>query len=374
MNKKKVLVIYQDWNDWFLKDYGKFEHWFKEKDKAYDENNEYYIISLGNFNRVIHPENNVTVELFKSSPINQIFDIMRFKKRLNIVINNFKPNYIYSPFIYLLSIVPKSQNYGIIGFLRDITAEMVKSKGGIKKFAGNLFYMLDYLAFKKIDILLYNSPYLEKYALKLGYKGEMIFSPRDIVDKEFFETVNSKEILEKYDLFDKKIILTVARYTKEKNIEMGIKAFKYLPDEYKYLIIGEGPEKRNLEKLAKKLEVENKVIFVGFVEHKNLWKYYKAADVFWLLSKSNFEGIPNVIMEAWHSKLPVIVSKINALSSIVENGKTGVVLKSWNERELAEETLKLLNDKKLYKKLQIEGWKKVNEITKQHVDVKKLFD
>ncbi|CAB3289269.1 Glycosyl transferase group 1 [Methanocaldococcus lauensis] len=369
---KKILVLYQDFNDWFLNDYDKFEHWFKEKDGAYDKDNEYYILSLGNHNEIIHPEDNIAVELFKSSTIRQIFDLVKFRRRLKEIISEFEPDYIYSPFIYLLSTVPKG-DYKVVGFLRDITSEMVKAKGGIRKVAGNIFYILDYLAFKKIDILLYNSPYLKNYALKLGFKGELVFSPRDVVDKEFFDDADPQEILEKYRLANKKVILTVARLTKEKNIEMGIKAMRYLPNDYVYLIVGEGPEKKDLEILAEEFRVDDRVIFVGFVKHKELWKFYKVADVLWLLSKSNFEGIPNVIMEAWYAKLPIIVSKIGALSSIVKDGKTGIVLKSWSEKELAKKTLELINNKNLYNILQTEGYNTVNKLIKKHIPVKNIF-
>ncbi len=369
---KKILVLYQDWNDWFIKDYAKFKHWFNDKDGAYDKNNKYYILSLGNYNKKLHPEKNVKVELFKSSPTKQIFDLIKFKSRLTKIINEFKPDYIYSPFLYLLATVPKG-NYKTIGFLRDITAEMVKSKGGLKKFVGNIFYILDYLAFRNIDTLMYNSPYLKNYALKMKYNKKLIFAPRNIIDKEFLKDANPQEIIKKYGINNKKIIITVARLTKEKNIEMGIKALKYMPQDYTYMIIGEGREKENLKKLAKKLDIHDRVFFIGFVNHKELWKYYKTADVLWLLSKSNFEGIPNVILEAWYSKVPIIVSKIDALSSIIDNNTTGIILNTWDEKELAIKTHKLINNKKQINVLVENGLKKVNEITKKHVDVKELF-
>ena len=366
---KKILVLYQDWDDWFLNAYDKFEHWFKDKDGAYDENNEYYILALGRHNKILQPEDNVKVELFKSSPTKQIFDLVRFRNRLKEVINEFKPDYIYSPFVYLLSTVPRG-NYKVIGFLRDITAEMVKSKGGIRKIAGNIFHILDYLAFKKIDILLYNSPYLKNYALKLGFKGKLVFAPRDVVDKEFFDNANPREILEKYNLTNKKVILTVARLTKEKNIEMGIKAMKYLPEDYVYLIIGEGQEEKNLKTLAKTLDVDDRIIFVGFVKHKDLWKFYKVADVFWLLSKT--EAFPNVLLESWFAKVPIIVSNIPQLSAIIKDGITGIILKSWDEKELAEITLNLINNDSLYKTLQhggYEEYKKYSKLSKKVINI-----
>ena len=359
---KKILVLYQDWNNWFINDYSKFEHWFKQKDGAYDKNNKYLILSLSKTEGILKPESNIEIHLFKSSQKKQLFDLFfPFRRKLKILIDKFKPDYIYSPFIYILSCVPKG-NYKVIGFLRDITAEMIKAKGGLRKFYGNIVYLLDYLALKKIDILLYNSPYLENYAKKLGYKGKLIFSPRDIVDKEYFDSANPKEIIEKYNLHNKKIILTVARLSKEKNIEMGIKALKYLPENYVYIIVGEGPERKNLENLTKQLGLQSRVFFEGFIEHKKLWKYYKAANIFWLLSKT--EAFPNVILEAWYSKLPIIVSNISSLKKLVKNGEKGIVLNSWNEKELAKITLNLINNLVLYKKLRQKGYEECKNYLK----------
>ena len=369
---KKILVLYQDWNNWFINDYSKFEHWFKQKDGAYDKNNKYLILSLSKTEGILKPESNIEIHLFKSSQKKQLFDLFfPFRRKLKILIDKFKPDYIYSPFIYMLSCVPKG-NYKVVGFLRDITAEMIKAKGGLRKFYGNIVYLLDYLAFKKIDILLYNSPYLENYAKKLGYKEKLIFSPRDIVDKEYFDSANPKEIIEKYNLHNKKIILTVARLSKEKNIEMGIKALKYLPKNYVYIIVGEGPEKKNLENLTKQLGLQSRVFFEGFIEHKKLWKYYKAANIFWLLSKT--EAFPNVILEAWYSKLPIVVSKIEVFKSIIDNYKTGIILNSWSPMELAEKTMKLINDKKLYNIIFRNAHSKVSNLLGKHVDIKDIFE
>ncbi|WP_048055476.1 glycosyltransferase [Methanotorris igneus] len=373
---KKILVLYQDWDNWFLNSYEKFEHWFKEKDGAYSKDNEYYILSLSTCNKILKPENNITVELFKSSPTKQLFDLIKFKKRLKEVINEFKPDYIYVPFLYLASTIPKDRNFKVISFLRDITPEMIKGKGGIRKILGNIFYILDYLALKKTDILLYNAFHLKEYALKMRYKGKLIFCPRDITDKEYFNEISEKEIIEivrKYNLKNKRIILTVARLTPEKNIEMGIKALRFLPKDYVYIIVGEGRDEKRLVNLAKKLGVYDRVVFIGYVKHKEIWKYYKVADVLWLLSKSNFEGIPNVIMESWYSKTPVIVSNIKVFKYLIKNYKTGIVLKSWDEKELAEKTEELLKNNKLYKDICENGWKYVNELIRHHIDVRELF-
>ena len=378
---KKILVLYQDWDGWFLdrEQYKKFEHWFKYKDKAYDKNNYYYILSLGRENRVLKLEENIEVEIIKSSPVKQIIDLFKFKRRVTEIIEDFEPDYVYVPFLYLASSLPNKVNrrYKVIGFLRDITPEMIKAKGGIRRIGAYVFYLLDYLAMKRIDILFYNSPHLKDYALRMGFSKKLIFAPRDIVDKEYFSSSvvdNLKEkLLNKYNLKDKKIILTIGRLTPEKNIEMGIKTMKHLPEDFVYLIVGEGFYRDHLERLVRRYGVEDRVFFLGYIPHQRIWSVYKLADIFWLLSKTNFEGIPNVILEAWYSKVPVVVSNIPAFKCLVRNNETGVVLRNFDERELAEKTMEILKDEELYRRLVTGGYEEMKRITSKHIGVKELF-
>jgi len=378
---KKILVLYQDWDGWFLdrEQYKKFEHWFKYKDKAYDKNNYYYILSLGRENRVLKLEENIEVEIIESSPVKQIIDLFKFKRRVTEIIEDFEPDYVYVPFLYLASSLPNKVNrrYKVIGFLRDITPEMIKAKGGIRRIGAYVFYLLDYLAMKRIDILLYNSPHLKDYALRMGFNKKLIFAPRDIVDKEYFSSPvvdNLKEkLLNKYNLKDKKIILTIGRLTPEKNIEMGIKTMKHLPENFVYLVVGEGFYRDHLERLVRRYGVEDRVFFLGYIPHQRIWSVYKLADIFWLLSKTNFEGIPNVILEAWYSKVPVVVSNIPAFKCLVRNNETGVVLRNFDERELAEKTMEILKDEELYRRLVTGGYEEMKKITSKHVGVKELF-
>jgi len=369
----KILVLYQDWGNWLLNDYSRFEYWFKKMDGAYDEKNKYYILALSNSDNRFKKENNVEIELVKSSPLMQIFSLFKFRRKIKSIIKEFKPDYVYTPFIYLLSVVPKSKEYQVIGFLRDKTAEMVKGRRGFRRLLGNIFYLLDYLAFKRTDILLHNGKSLEEYAKGFGHNNEIIYCPRPIADLEEFSKANKEEIIKKYNLERGKIILTVARLTKEKNIELGIKALKLLPEKFVYLIVGEGEEKENLIKLAEKERVKNRTIFVGFVDHKEIWPYYKTADVFWLLSKTDFEGTPNVLQEALYAKVPCVVSNISAMRNIIEDNKNGLILQSWNPKELSKKIEFLLKNKILYENIQEKEFKKINEIIKQNFKVKELF-
>lgn len=368
---KKVLVLYQDWGNWFEFNYQKFEYWFKKLDGAYDINNEYYFLAFGNENKVIKNEKNIFIKIIKSSPQRQLIDLKKLKKEVKKVIKDFKPEFIYSPYIYLLSIVPKSNKYKTIGYLRDITGMMILSNKNIKALFGTVFFALDYIAFKKIDLILYNRKSLAGYMKKLSFNGEKRYNPRPIADMEYFTKQSFVDVEKKFNLKNKKVILTVARLSAEKNLEMGIKALKDMPKEYVYLIIGEGHLKSNLQNLVESLKLTSRVKFVGYIEHKFVWDFYKVADVFWLLSKT--EAMPNVLQEAFYAKVPVVVSKIEAMKNIVDD-KTGIFLKTWDENELAKKTINLFQDKKKYKLIQNNQNKKVVMIVKQNKKVKDFFN
>lgn len=356
---KKVIVLYQDWGNWLTKDYSRFEYWFKKMDGAYSKDNDYFVIALGNTNKEFYAEKNVKVKIIKSTPFRQIIDLFKIRKEIN---KNKDYDVIYSPFIYMLSIVPKG--FKVIGFLRDKTPEMIKAKGGIKRMFSYMFYLLDYIAFKKINLLLYNGIFLKKYAKNLGFNSQSKLIKRPIVDKEYFKEASSKDIINKYNLKDKKIILTVSRLSKEKNIEMGIKAMNFLDNNYVYIIIGQGEEEGRLKNMSK----GKNVLFLGHIEHKNIWKYYKIADVFWLLSTT--EGNPNVLQEAQYAGLPCVVSKIPAMRNTIENGKNGIVLDTWESKKLAEKTKYVVENKN---KMSINCKKIAEDIIKKNIPVGEFF-
>jgi glycosyltransferase involved in cell wall biosynthesis len=371
--KKKILVLYQDWGDWLINDYSKFEYWFKKLDRAYSVENEYFILVLGNVDKLFKPERNVTVQIIKSTPIKQFLHLFKFRNEINKIILNFKPTSIYSSYIYLLSQVKKSKSYKIIGFVRDKTAEMVKAKGGIRYLFGNIIYILDYLAFKNIDLVLHNGESMKKYAIDLNFKRECIYCPRPIVDFDNFNIRSLISLKKELNLNNKKIILSIARLTDEKNLMMGVNAMKYLGDAFIYLIVGEGNQKNDIMNKISELNLQNKVKLVGFVSHNDIWRYYSISDLNWLLSKTDFEGTPNVLQEAYFSQTPCVVSKISAMQNIVDGGIDSLILDSWSSKELAEKTKSLLNDEKKYSLLQKNQKIKINSILEKCCQVEVFF-
>jgi colanic acid/amylovoran biosynthesis glycosyltransferase len=124
-------------------------------------------------------------------------------------------------------------------------------------------------------------------------------------------------------------ILTVARLVKEKSIDFGIKAVTEITKRYpelslKYIIIGDGYLKHQLENLAYELHVENTVCFMGGMSQEEVIKQMRNADLFLLPSQT--ETLGTVLLEAQAMKIPVIATTVGGVAEAVQNGVSGFLV------------------------------------------------
>lgn len=144
-----------------------------------------------------------------------------------------------------------------------------------------------------------------------------------------------------------------------KNIDDLIVAFSKLDFDAELLIIGEGPEMENLENLAKKLGLKNRITFTGFVDDKKMVELLKSSWV--LVLPSSTEGFGIAVIEAWASRTAVVVSDISALRELVKDRETGLTFKLRDVGELKKRLDRMLRDKKLRERVSEGGYKLVKE-------------
>ena len=133
---------------------------------------------------------------------------------------------------------------------------------------------------------------------------------------------------------DKKVIITAGRLVKDKDHQTLIKAFSKVNNQLncELVILGEGPLKDDLRNLAKKLEIEQNVHFIGF--QQNPYAYFKQADLFTLSSLS--EGFGHVLVEALAVGLPIVSTNCKpGAEEVLENGKYGELCEVGNHEEMA---------------------------------------
>ena len=158
------------------------------------------------------------------------------------------------------------------------------------------------------------------------------------------------------------IILTIGRLSSQKNISLLIDSFSELLNmkKSKLIIIGDGPQRKNLESKVSSMNLSNEIKFIGF--SSNPYKYFKYCSVFVLTSK--FEGLPNVLIEAQGLGLPIVTTDSPGGSrEVVSNGKSGLLVKNINKIEIAKNILELINNDDLRTKFIKEGKKSSKRFT-----------
>lgn len=167
----------------------------------------------------------------------------------------------------------------------------------------------------------------------------------------------------------KYIIGTVANFYRTKGINYLIEAINLLeaknkPLDVKCIVIGDGKQRPELEKLIEKYGLKNKVFLAGRIP--DAYKYLKAFDVFILPSLK--EGFPWIILEAMAAEVPIIATKVGALPEIIENNKHGVLIERKNSQILAEKILWLLNHVQESKNMGFQAGQKI----KREFSLKKM--
>jgi len=177
---------------------------------------------------------------------------------------------------------------------------------------------------------------------RLSYPPEKIDVLPILVDIEKLNQKEGIDIKRKYPGF-RFYFLTVSRLVKCKNIPLQLKAlskFKLKYKDFLLVIVGDGPERKKLEKLALKLNLKDNVIFEGW--QRNIASYFKSADC--LLFSSNYEGYGMVIIEALSFGLPVIATKVGVATQAIENGKNGFLIEIGSEKEYVEALEKIVKN------------------------------
>lgn len=121
---------------------------------------------------------------------------------------------------------------------------------------------------------------------------------------------------------EQKVLVSVGRLAKEKNLE---ELLTYISRREArnvvLLVVGDGPNKEALQRMAADLEIGSQVIFTGMVAPERVWKYYQLGDIFVSASNSETQGLTYI--EALASGLPALCRKDPCLKQVLRNGYNG---------------------------------------------------
>ncbi len=173
-----------------------------------------------------------------------------------------------------------------------------------------------------------------------------------------YEYISQGFLRNKFELNNNKILITICRLHYQKDVKTLIKAIDLLREENIVLfVVGDGPDRKILEKLVDDLKLQTKVKFLGF--QKEIKEILKDADIFILSTR--WEGLPLVILEAWALKIPIIASNVHGIKSLIRDKEDGLLFEFGNEKDLAEKIKFLIGSEELKSKIIKNGFMKLKE-------------
>ncbi len=164
-------------------------------------------------------------------------------------------------------------------------------------------------------------------------------------------------------------ILSVGALKKRKGFEYSIEAFAKIAEKFrdlKYVIVGDGSERQNLESRIQNLELDDRVIFLSDLREEELIALYKNAELFILLpqdSNKDIEGFGLVFLEAAAAGLPIVTTKETSAEDAVLDGRNGFLVSPQDFQAAALATEKILSDKNLHKSMSQESIKFAKEMS-----------
>ena len=182
------------------------------------------------------------------------------------------------------------------------------------------------------DTIIVNSLEFKKELFKRFNLGSIcIYNPLN--KKEILK--NSKEDI-KINFFENKSykLISVARFTEQKDHECLVRAIKLLKDKYKIklLLLGSGPTQKNIKKLIDNLKLKKNIQIMPF--QNNPYPFIKRSHIFILSSK--YEGLPNSLLEAIVLNKPVVSSNCpSGPNEILDKGKGGLLFAVGDYKSLA---------------------------------------
>jgi phosphatidylinositol alpha-1,6-mannosyltransferase len=199
------------------------------------------------------------------------------------------------------------------------------------------------------DVVFANSEFTKSHVDRITEGGAhtVVLYPTVDVDR-FSLAVGGGRVRDETGLGGDFVILFVSRLVKRKGADIAIRACMSMPD-VTLLVVGDGPERKSLERLARQLELQDRVVFTGSVPEDELPEYYAAGDVFCMpctdrLHGLDTEGFGIVYLEAQASGLPCIAGRCGGSVEAVEDGITGVLLGNPTPKSVAAEIKQFVHD------------------------------
>lgn len=285
---------------------------------------------------------------------------------------NFRPDLVYFSFMPIgLGLFRDAVYLKIIkNYCKNIIIHL--DNRGIKRNSKMFIYRFFYSWIFKDLTILHVSEYLINDELSL-------LSLKNTQKKYLPNTCNSITILDK--VYNNKTIniLFISNIFREKGVFLAIDAISELATKYvniKLNIYGQPMNKRIINDLMQfitSLKLTDKIIYHGYLSEENKCSVFSSSDIFIFTSYFREECMPLVVLEAMQAGLPIVASKIGAVSEILENEKNGLIYEPGRKDILLHYLENLIQDENLRYKLGEQAKKDFENLYKKEIFDEKIY-
>ncbi len=315
---------------------------------------------------------NIDVYVMPSLPI-VVYPKLRFttplmlKFRIKGIIENFQPDVIHiqDHFILGKAVVGLNKKFNIPliatnHFMPENLTSLVKNQTAKAMFEQALWARFSGV-FNQAAIITTPTAFgAELIRPRLAKKVVPISSGIDL--HQFNPPGQKPGIRAKYSIPDKPVLLYVGRLDPEKRIEEILEAVAVAVKQldFCFVVVGKGLRKPVLEQLAKDLNIENNVVFTGFVPDEDLPYLYKLSRCFIIASRAELLSL--VTLQAMACGLPVIAVNAGALTELVQEGENGYLFETGDAAKIVASLLHLFTNDALHNSMS----QKSTAISKEH--------
>ena len=281
---------------------------------------------VDNIELIFHP-----VEVLKGNKFSEKMGYLRYLPVLKNKIKEFQPTILHAHY---------ASSYGLIGALTRFQPFVVSVWGSdVYDFPKKNWINRSILKYtlSKAQRICSTSHCMKEETLNYTSKNIKVI-PFGI-DVEVFKRAKDSEVLTE----NKKMVIGNIKSLEDKyGIDTLIRAFylfdkKYPKIEKELLIVGDGTKRTVYEELVHELNIVEKVVFAGKVNHSDVPNYHRMIDVFICLSKLDSESFGVSLVEAMSCRSIVIASKVDGFSEVLDHSDNfGYLVEKNNPEEVAE--------------------------------------
>ena len=182
---------------------------------------------------------------------------------------------------------------------------------------------------------------------------------------EDYKLLNNEKYKKRIASNNEKIITHVSNFRKVKRIQDVLKIFKIINNSNpsKLVLVGDGPERPKMERLARELEISDHVNFLGNL--KSTKEVLNISDLFILPSSSESFGL--AALEALACGVPVISTNSGGIPEVVEHGKSGFLSEAGNFKEMGQNALNIISDNQTHNQFKSNAIKSAKKFDIQHI-------